>query len=105
MKDYTEEIKPGLKVIYDGEPIEYSDGTKLNRGKYVVDHIKENRIYFKSDRKNATTKHYIYLSDFKPKVLEWADLTTQLFWVFNHPKWVINDEELIAKAKKYNKRR
>lgn len=103
MKDFTGNIE-GLKVIYDGDPIEYSDGTKLKRGKYVVEFVRGGRVYLKCDRKNATTRYFVYESDFKVKELEWADLTTQLFWVFNHPKWVVNNEELIKKAKAYNRR-
>ena len=42
------------------------------------------------------------------KELEFADLTCTMGFIglnLRRPRWVINDEELIKKAKEYNKRR
>jgi hypothetical protein len=103
MKDV--EVKAGLRVTYNGSPIEYSDGTKLKQGKYVVDRIGRDRIYLKADRKNAATRYFLYLSDFKPKQLEWDDVTNLLRVAFftNREPWIVTDEELIKRARKHNK--
>lgn len=103
MKDV--EITVGLRVTYNGSTIEWSDGSKLKQGKYVVSRVGHNVVFLKSDRKNATTEYRIYKGDFNPKQLGWEDVTDLLKVHFFTSRlvWVVTDEELIKKAKKYNK--
>lgn len=111
MKQYTEEIKPGLKIIYDGEPKEWINPRtrkvceRMNKGKYIVSRVGREFIYIKADRKNASTEHKFHINDIKLWQPEFADMTTAIGFLFSfHHEWYINDEELIAKAKKYNKK-
>ena len=106
MKDV--EVKVGLRVTFNSsKPIEWADGTKLKQGKYVVTYVNENRnlVKIKSDRKNAVTSYTLYLSDFKPKQLEWDDVTNLLKVSFftSRETWIVTDEELIKRARKYNR--
>lgn len=105
MKDV--EVKVGLRVIYNGSVIEWSDGMKLKQGKYAVTYVNEDRnlVKIKSDRKNAVTEYTLYLGSFKPKQLEWEDVTNYLQVVFftSHEPWIVTDEELIKRARKYNR--
>jgi hypothetical protein len=106
MRNLSEnEIKIGLEVIYNGKGIEWSDGTKLKQGRYVVGNIRNNAICLKANRKNATTEYRIYKSDFKPIELNFDDITNYFSVVFNlrGKEWIVDNKELFAKAKKYNK--
>lgn len=105
MKDV--EVKVGLRVTYNGSVIEWADGTKLKQGKYVVIYVNENRnlVKIKADRKNAVTEYTLYLNALKPKQLEWDDVTNLLrvaFFTSREP-WIVTDEELIKRARKYNR--
>lgn len=106
MRNLTEnEIKIGLEVIYNGKGIEWSDGTKLKQGRYIVSNIRNNAICLKANRKNATTEYRIYKSDFKPIELNFDDITNYFSVVFNlrGKEWIVDNKELFKKAKKYNK--
>ena len=101
------EVKVGLRITYNGSVIEWADGSKLKQGKYVITYVNENRnlVKIKSDRKNAVTEHTLYLGSLKPKQLEWEDVTNYLQVVFftSHEPWIVTDEELIKRARKYNR--
>jgi hypothetical protein len=105
MKDVK--VKVGLRVIYNGSVIEWSDGMKLKQGKYVVTYVNEDRnlVKIKSDRKNAVTEYTLYLSTFKPKQLEWDDVTNfyRVAFFTSRVEWAVNDDELFKKARKYNR--
>jgi len=116
MKDYNGELKVGMKLLYNGTPIEWCNrrtgkvNEVMNPGKYVISRFYRDYVLVKSDRKNATTEHYIPIDEIKGciKELEFADLTCTMGFIglnLRRPCWVINDEELIKKAKQYNKRR
>ena len=113
MKDYNGELKVGMKLLYNGTPMRWASRTGkvcevMNPGKYVISRLLGDCVLVKSDRKNATTEHYIRKDEINLKVLEFADLTCTMGFIglnLRNPSWVINDEELIKKAKEYNKRR
>ena len=70
-------------------------------------YVNENRnlVNIKSDRRNAVTEYTLYLNSLKPKQLEWEDVTNYLQVVFftSHEPWIVTDEELIKRARKYNR--
>ena len=103
MKDTKVEV--GLRVTYNGSGIEWADGKKLKQGKYVVTRVGYRAVHLKADRKNATTEYTIWINDFKPKQLEWDDVTNLLRVHFftNREAWIVTDEELIKRARKYNR--
>ena len=110
MKIYDGEIYTGMKLIYDGEPIEWVNRKGkvvevMRKGKYVVSSVTDKYVFLKSDRKNASVEHKIYKNDIEHRigVLEFPDLTTSIGLMFLHNNWYINDENLIKEAKKYNK--
>ena len=115
MRDYNGELKVGMKLLYNGEPMRWASRTGkvcevMNPGKYVISRFLGDYALVKSDRKNATTEHYIRKDEIKCalKELELADLTCTMGLIglnLRKPRWVVNDEELIKKAKEYNKRR
>lgn len=115
MKDYNGELKVGMKLLYNGEPMRWASRTGkvcevMNPGKYIISGFRGDFALVKSDRKNATTEHYIRKDEIKRelKELELADLTCTMGFIglnLRRPRWVINDEELIKNAKEYNKRR
>ena len=105
MKDV--EVKVGLRVTYNGSVIEWADGTKLKQGKYVVTYVNENRnlVKIKVDRKNSVTEYTLCLDSLKPKQLEWDDVTNlvQVMFFTSREPWIVTDEELIKRARKYNR--
>ena len=114
MKDYNGELKVDMKLLYNGTPMQWCNrktgkvNEVMNPGKYVISRFYRDYVLVKSDRKNATTEHYIPMDEINLKVLEFADLTCTMGFIglnLRNPRWVINDEELIKKAKEYNKRR
>lgn len=114
MKKYNGLLHSGLKLIYAGRPMEWVNPKtgKVNEvmkpGRYVISRIQLNLVYLKADRKNAAKEHAIYIGELKDRIYvpEWIDLTTPIAQVFTLNKsWYINDEELIKKAKAYNKAR
>ena len=110
MKVYGGEIKTGLRLLYNGEPIKWSNRSGkiveiLKRGKYVVSRVTRDFVYLKHDRAKATKEFQLHKEAFiEIYELEFADLTTTIGLIFNtHKTWYINNEELIKSAKKYNK--
>lgn len=114
MKKYDGLLESGLKLIYAGHPIEWGNPKTgkitevLKPGKYVISRVQLKFVYLKADRKNATKEYVLYADEIKDSIYvpEWIDLTTPIAQVFTLNKsWYINDEELIKKAKAYNKAR
>lgn len=114
MKNYEKPVEVGLKLIYEGHPINFCNRKgkivqTLNPGKYIVTRVTNDYIYLMCDRKNATTSYVLYKDDVEGRIneLEFADLTTTIGFIMRNLKggygWCVNNEELIKSAKKYNK--
>ncbi len=113
MKKYTDKLYTGMRIIYDGHVIEWCNrkGKIVERfkpGKYVIGKLTDKYAWLKCDRKNATTEYRFNRSEIEENIycLEFADITTTIGFInmrfFRHD-WIVNDKELINKAKQYNK--
>ena len=119
MKVYNGELKKGMKILYNGEIIEWVNpktgkvNEKMKKGEYIISKITSRIIYVVSSRKNAVTEHKIYRDEIEGKIkeIEFADITTTIGLVainINNPIWVLADDnfkKIIKDAKKYNRSR
>lgn len=112
MKKYEGELYSGLRLIFNGDTIKWYNRKgrvveSMKPGKYKIERLTKDYIYLLSDRSNASVKHQIPHREIENNIfcLEFADLTNVIGLAFNcRQRWYINDEELIRKAKAYNKK-
>lgn len=111
MQKYNGELKPGLKLIYDGSPIQWANRTgtivdELKKGKYIITRTTGSSVFIKADRSNAKKEYILGRDELEGQIFEpeFSDLTTPIAVAFVlNKRWYINNEELIKKAKRYNK--
>ena len=100
------ELKQGMVLLFNGNKIEWCDGTKIvNGGIYKVDRIMNNRAILKSNRSNATTEYILRLDEIEPFELQLDDLTNIVsVYLQLNKEWFVYDKALFDKARKINKR-